>query len=85
MVFDFASFAGGLVAGALVGILAGYFHETETIGELQERVRIAMLQFDRMASGPPNELSEEAARAEVHRRLLELQDEIRKMYRRPEV
>ena len=51
LTFDFASFATGLVAGGLVGVLAGYLHEMETIGELQERVRTAMLQFERVSSG----------------------------------
>ncbi len=82
MVFDFASFIAGLAAGGLVGVLAGYLHETEAIGELQERVRVAMVRFDRIASRPGSQVGGEPADADLRRQLLELQDEIKKMYRR---
>lgn len=84
MAFDFASFLGGLVAGALVGVLAGYLHETETIGELQERVRIAMVQFDRIASATHRRVNESSANADLRKQLSGLQDEIKKLYRKPE-
>ena len=84
LAFDFASFTIGLVAGALVGILAGYLHETESIGELQERVRIAMLQFERMVSGTSRDPGSGSATADLRRQLLEVQEEIKKLYRRPE-
>ena len=82
MTFDFASFAAGLVAGALVGGLAGYLHETETVGELQERVRVAMLQYERITSRVRSR-AEESVDADLRRQLAELQDEIKKLYRRP--
>ncbi|WP_455363417.1 hypothetical protein, partial [[Eubacterium] cellulosolvens] len=72
LAFDFASFAIGLVAGALVGVLAGYLHETETIGELQERVRIAMVQFERISSASRRRTDEESAAADLRRQLSEL-------------
>ena len=50
MAFDLVSFVAGIAAGALIGVLAGYLHETETIGELQERVRMAMVQVERISS-----------------------------------
>lgn len=84
MPFDFASFATGLVAGALVGVLAGYLHETETIGELQGRVRTATLQFERIASGTRGQMGEESVGADLRGQLLELQDEIKKLYRKPD-
>jgi hypothetical protein len=67
-----------------VGVLAGYLHETETIGELQERVRIALVQFERISSETHGRISEESAGADLRRQLSELQDEIKKLYRRPE-
>jgi len=82
LTFDFASFAAGLVAGALVGGLAGYLHETETVGELQERVRVAMLQYERITSRVRSR-AEESVDADLRRQLAELQDEIKKLYRRP--
>jgi hypothetical protein len=84
LAFDFASFATGLVAGALVGVLAGYLHETETIGELQEKVRIAVVQFERISSETRARINEESAGADLRRQLSQLQDEIKKLYRRPE-
>ncbi len=83
MAFDLVSFVAGLAAGAAVGVLGGYLHETETIGELQERVRVAMVQFERMTSSTRVRTSEAVASADVRKQLLELQDEIKKLYRRP--
>ena len=83
MAFDLISFTTGLATGALVGVLAGYLHETETIGELQERVRMAMLQLEKATSTIRNRTSEEAADSDLRHQLQELQDEIRKMYKRP--
>ena len=83
MTFDFASFAAGLIAGALAGGLAGYLHETETVGELQERVRIAMLQYERITSRIRSRAAQESVDADLRRQLAELQDEIKKLYRRP--
>jgi len=80
--FDFVSFAAGVVAGALVGVLGGYLHETETLGELQERVRAAVLQLERIGSRTRDEASEEPARVELRRQLQELQEEIKKLYRK---
>jgi len=82
LVFDFVSFAAGVVSGALVGALAGYLHETETLGELQEQVRSAVLQVERIASRTREEAGEEPARTELRRQLLELQEEIKKLYRK---
>lgn len=84
MAFDFASFLGGLAAGALVGVLAGYLHETETIGELQERVRIAVVRFDRIASATHRRVNATNANADLRKQLSGLQDEIKNLYRRPE-
>ena len=83
MAFDLISFTTGLVTGALVGVLAGYLHETETIGELQDRVRMAMLQLEKATPTIRNRTNEEAAGSDLRHQLQELQDEIRKMYKRP--
>lgn len=82
MTFDLISFIAGLAAGVLVGALAGYLHETEMIGELQERVRTAMVQFERITSLPHNKRGETAVGSDLRKELLELQSEIRKLYRR---
>ena len=68
----------------MVGVLAGYLHETETMGELQERVRIAMAQFERISSATRDRTDQESAATDLRRQLSELQDEIRKVYRRPD-
>ena len=82
MTFDLISFATGLTAGALVGVLAGYLHETEAIGELQERVRTAMVQFERISSSIRSNTGEAPIGSDLRQELLELQDEIKKLYRR---
>jgi Mg2+ and Co2+ transporter CorA len=82
LAFDVVSFIIGLVAGALVGVLAGYLHETETIGELQERVRMAMVQLEKATSTIRNRTSEEPA-SDLRQQLRDLQDEIKRLYRRP--
>jgi uncharacterized membrane protein (DUF106 family) len=83
LVFDLVSFIIGLVAGALVGVLAGYLHETETIGELQERVRVAVVQLEETTSMIRSRTSEEPVVSDLRHQLQELQDEIKKLYRRP--
>ena len=83
MPFDVISFATGIVAGGLVGVLAGYLHETETIGELQEKVRMAMVQLEKTTSAIRNRTSKEPAGSDLQHQLQELQDEIKKLYRRP--
>jgi hypothetical protein len=81
--FDVISFATGIVAGGLVGVLAGYLHETETIGELQEKVRMAMVQLEKNISTVPKRTGKEPAGSDLQHQLQELQDEIKKLYRRP--
>lgn len=82
MAFDLISFVAGLAAGVLVGVLAGYLHETEMIGELQERVRTAMIQFERITSATRSKTGEAPVTSDLRHELLELQDEIKKVYRR---
>ena len=83
MPFDVISFATGIVAGGLVGVLAGYLHETETIGELQEKVRMAMVQLEKNISTASKRTGKEPAGSDLQHQLQELQDEIKKLYRRP--
>jgi hypothetical protein len=80
---DVASLAVGLVVGAVTGLLAGYLHETEAIGELQERIRIAMLRFDRIASETSSRRRKNEPDAQLHSELQALQEEIRKLYQKP--
>ena len=82
MAFDLVSFVVGIAAGALIGVLAGYLHETETIGELQERVRMAMVQVERITSSTRSKADEGTVSSDLRRQLLDLQDEIKKLYRR---
>jgi archaellum component FlaC len=84
LAFDIVSFTVGLLAGALVGALAGYLHETEKIGGLQERVRMAMVQLEKTSSTTRSRTSEVPAESDLQHQLRELQDEIKKMYRRPD-
>ncbi len=63
-------------------MLAGYLHETETIGELQERVRMAMVQVERITSSTRSKTDKGAVSSDLRRQLLDLQDEIKKLYRR---
>jgi len=82
LTFDLISFVTGLAAGALVGVLAGYLHETEIVGELQERVRTSMIQFERITSAARSKTGEASVDSDLRHELLELQDEIKKLYRR---
>ena len=84
MAFEVVSFTIGLVAGAIVGVLAGYLHETETIGGLQDRVRMAIVQLEKTASRIGNQTSEEPGASDLRRQLQDLQDEIKRLYRRPD-
>jgi hypothetical protein len=70
--------------GALVGVLAGYLHETETIGELQEKVRMGMVQLEKASSTIRNRAGEGPASSDLRRQLQELQEEVKRLYRRPE-
>ena len=82
LVFDLVSFLIGIVAGAVTGMLAGYLHETETVGELQERVRLTMLQLDRAALKHVQSEGHESQFADLHSQLQELQNEIKKLYKK---
>jgi hypothetical protein len=65
-------------------VLAGYLHETETIGELQEKVRMAMIQLEKTTSTIRNRADKEPAVSDLQHQLQQLQDEIKKLYRRPD-
>jgi hypothetical protein len=80
--FDIFSFTIGIVTGGLVGVLAGYLHETETIGGLQEKVRMAMVQLEKNTSTVRDRTGKEPAVSDLQHQLEELQDEIKKLYRR---
>jgi hypothetical protein len=80
--FDIFSFVTGTVAGGLVGVLAGYLHETETIGELQEKVRMAMVQLEKNTPPVRKRTGKEPAGSDLQDELQQLQEEIKKLYRR---
>lgn len=94
LVFDFTSFLTGVLGGAVGGILATMLYRTESMAELQDRVRSAIRELDmtrdqlrdlRAKSFNPSEIprDEELRRVEELRaQLASLNEEIKRLYRR---
>ena len=89
MVFDLTSFLFGIAAGALTAGLAGLLHSLEKTAGVQERLRVATQKIEELAStlaGPgmagSNDASAKAKIDDLQRMLDEIQQEIRRMYKR---
>jgi gas vesicle protein len=86
MYFDVVSFLVGVLAGALTGGLAGLLHELESTADLQERVRRITQELQKLSSAhvPDNSHRDDTKFKlnELQRDLHEIQDEIRRLYKR---
>lgn len=88
MVFDIISFVAGVAAGAITGALAGILHGLESTADLQEKVRSATKDMEKMrialSSNNPD-FSEHDVKLkmdELHQDLDEIQEQIRRMYKK---
>lgn len=88
MVFDVVSFLAGIGAGALTGALAGILHGLERTADIQERLRLATKKIDAMSNristsdSALNKTGTEVKVDELQRELAEIQEEIKRMYKR---
>ncbi len=88
MVFDVVSFLAGIGAGALTGALAGILHGLERTADIQERLRLATKKIDAMSNrtstsdSDSNKTGTEVKVDELQRELAEIQEEIKRMYKR---
>ena len=88
MVFDILSFVAGVAAGAVTGALAGILHGLESTADLHEKVRSVTKELEKIRSGLTSnnpEVSEQNAKLkmdELYKDLNEIQEEIRRMYKK---
>ncbi len=89
MVFDLTSFLAGVAAGALTGALAGILHGLENTADLQERLRQVTKEVEKinstLLSSPAPDSDRRNAKLKVdqlYRDLEEIQEEIRRMYKK---
>lgn len=89
MVFDVISFIAGVGAGALTAGLAGFLHGLERTADIQEKLRIATSKADQLtnvvsSSGGSDSIDRAAKMKvdELQRDLDEIQEEIKRMYKR---
>lgn len=88
MVFDILSFVAGVAAGAITGALAGILHGLESTADLHEKVRGVTKELEKMRTGltsnNPAAGGEEAKLKmdELYHDLNEIQEEIRRMYKK---
>lgn len=89
MVFDVISFIAGVGAGALTAGLAGFLHGLERTADIQEKLRIATSKADQLtnvvsSSGGSDSIDSAAKMKvdELQRDLDEIQEEIKRMYKR---
>jgi hypothetical protein len=89
MVFDVVSFIAGVAAGALMAGLAGFLHGLERTADIQEKLRIATSKADRLtnmvsSSGGSDSIDSATKMKvdELQRDLDEIQEEIKRMYKR---
>jgi len=86
MPFDVVSFLVGVLAGALIGGLAGVLHELESTADLQERVRRITRELQKLSNTHvPDDSHQHDTRLSLNKLqqdLQEIQDEIRRLYKR---
>ena len=88
MVFDILSLVAGVAAGAVTGALAGILHGLESTADLHEKVRGVTKELEKMRSGLTSsnpDFNEKGAKLkmdELYRDLNEIQEEIRRMYKK---
>jgi len=78
LVFDIISFLGGIAAGLLAGVSAGYLHGLESTADLQERVR----KLSREVEGMRSTLTSEggSGRGKSDEKILRLQQDLREIH-----
>jgi len=83
MAFDLVSFIVGVTVGALMGALAGILHSFERTADLQEQLRKIKREVSNMRTlASENDNSKKPMLDELDRDLEEINEEIRKMYKR---
>lgn len=90
LVFDVVSFVAGVAAGALTAGLAGFLHGLESTADIQERLLLATRKADQLTnllsnSGGGHNGSSSVNKTEVdelQRDLNEIDEEIKRMYKR---
>jgi len=88
MVFDVLSFLAGIAAGGITGALAGVLHSLENTANLQEKVRHVTSEVDKIrntiGSGTSyaNDRDSRSELEELNRDLNEIQEEIRRLYKK---
>jgi gas vesicle protein len=88
MVFDILSFLAGIAAGGLTGVLAAMLHSLESTADLQEKLRQVTSEVDKIRStigSATSHATEQGSRSELdelNRDLNEIQEEIRRLYKK---
>jgi gas vesicle protein len=88
MVFDILSFLVGIAAGGVTGGLAGMLHGLESTADLQEKIRQVASEVDKIRSTIGSSTSHTGDRDsrseldELYRDLNEIQEEIRRLYKK---
>jgi gas vesicle protein len=86
MAFELLSFLAGVAAGALTGALAAVLHNLETTADLQEKLRRVTREVEKMRNALSSSTShEDSAKSEIdglYRDLNEIQEEIRRIYKK---
>jgi gas vesicle protein len=88
MVFDILSFLAGVAAGAITGALAAVLHGLESTADLQERLRQATEEVEKIKNAVASHTSnvnDRDASSDLDRLnqdLKEIHEEIRRMYKR---
>jgi hypothetical protein len=89
MVFDVISFIAGVGAGALTAGLAGFLHGLERTADIQEKLRVATKKVNQLTGVLSNSVGggsidglQKMKVDELQRDLDEIQEEIKRMYKR---
>jgi len=89
MVFDVTSFIAGVAAGALTAGLAGFLHGLERTADIQEKLRVATKKVNQLTGVLSNSVRggsidslQKIKVDQLQRDLDEIQEEIKRMYKR---